>query len=280
MPSTTPDELELIDLHHLGRPMAVGAWRVGDVIVDPGPSSCLARLLPVLERHPPRIIALTHIHLDHAGSTGTLAARFPHAEIWVHERGARHLADPSRLLDSAGRLYGSEMERLWGEVRPVPAERLRVLHGGEKLEGFEVAYTPGHAKHHVSYMHRASGYAFTGDVAGVRIGGGAVLAPTPPPDIDLEAWDASLALLQSWRPTALAITHFGAYGDAQEQLASLRSHLPELGRLAAEAGETEFAEAIRARVAAAASSGPAETYDQATSSKQNYQGLRRYLGAG
>jgi len=172
------------------------------------------------------------------------------------------------------------MERLWGEVRPVPAERLRVLSGGETLEDFEVAYTPGHAKHHVSYLHRPSGYAFTGDVAGVRIGAGAVLAPTPPPDIDLEAWDASLELLQSWRPTALAVTHFGAYADAQEQLASLRSHLPELRRLAAELGENDFAQAIQARVAAAVDPSLVATYDQATSSRQNYQGLRRYLGAG
>jgi glyoxylase-like metal-dependent hydrolase (beta-lactamase superfamily II) len=273
-------EHELIDLIHLGRPGAIGAWRVGDVIIDPGPSSCLERLLPVLERHPPRVIALTHIHLDHAGSAGTLAARFPEAEIWVHERGARHLADPSRLLDSASRLYGSDMDRLWGEVRPVGAERMRVLSGGETLEGFDVAYTPGHAKHHVSYLHRSSGYAFTGDVAGVRIGGGAVLAPTPPPDIDLEAWDSSLELLEGWAPRALAITHFGVYMDAQEQLASLRSHLPELRSLAAELGEEEFALAIRARVAASAEPALLATYDQATSSRQNYQGLRRYLGEG
>lgn len=279
MDANTPHEHELIDLMHLGRPMAVGAWRVGDVLVDPGPSSALERLLPVLERHPPRVIALTHIHLDHAGATGTLAALFPQAEVWVHERGARHLADPTRLLDSATRLYGSDMDRLWGEVRPVPAERMRVLAGGETLGDFEVAYTPGHAKHHVSYLHRRSGWAFTGDVTGVRIAGGAVLAPTPPPDIDLEAWAASLNLIEAWRPRVLAVTHFGAYADTAEQLASLRTHLGELGMLAAECSEEEFAAAILARVVAA-DPGHAGTYGQATSSKQNYQGLRRYLGAG
>ncbi len=99
------------------------------------------------------MLALTHIHLDHAGAAGTLAALWPDLEVWVHERGARHLVDPSRLLESATRLYGEDMERLWGEVRPVPEANVRVLIGGEALDGFEVAYTPGHASHHVSYWH-------------------------------------------------------------------------------------------------------------------------------
>ena len=159
---------ELIDVMHLGRPHVIGAWRVGDVIVDPGPSSSLGALEPMLAEHPPRALALTHIHLDHAGAAGTLAQRFPELEVWVHERGARHLADPSRLLDSATRLYGDQMQRLWGEVLSVPAERLRVLHGGERLGPFSVAYTPGHASHHVSYLHEPSGRAFTGDVVGDR----------------------------------------------------------------------------------------------------------------
>src|SRR5665213_2116445 len=173
---------QLVDLMHLGRSRAIGAWLVGDVIVDPGPSSCLAQLLAALDGRSPRVIALTHIHLDHAGATGALLRRFPDAEVWVHERGAPHLIDPSKLLVSATRLYGDQMELLWGEVLPVPAERTRVLRGGETIDGFRVADTPGHASHHVSYLHEASGRAFTGDVAGVRISGGPVLAPTPPPD--------------------------------------------------------------------------------------------------
>jgi len=125
-------EAELIDLRHLGRARVIGAWRVGDVIVDPGPSSCVGELLPALERNPPRVLALTHIHLDHAGATGSLLRRFPQAEVWVHERGARHVIDPTKLLASATRLYGADMERLWGEVLPVPEERVRVLRGGER----------------------------------------------------------------------------------------------------------------------------------------------------
>jgi glyoxylase-like metal-dependent hydrolase (beta-lactamase superfamily II) len=157
---TVDAEPELIDLMHLGRAHVIGAWRVGDVIVDPGPSSCLATLLEQLERDPPRVLALTHIHLDHAGATGSLLRRFPELEVWVHERGAPHLVDPGKLLSSATRLYGADMERRWGEVLPVPAERLRVLSGGERVGGFRVAHTPGHASHHVSYLHEPSGYAF------------------------------------------------------------------------------------------------------------------------
>src|SRR5437764_15336874 len=135
-------EPQLIDLMHLGRANVIGAWRVGDVIVDPGPSSCLSELLAALARRPPRVLALTHIHLDHAGATGSLVRRFPHLEVWVHGRGAPHLIDPSKLLASAGRLYGDEMERLWGEVLPVPSENVRVLQGGEQLGDCRVGYTP------------------------------------------------------------------------------------------------------------------------------------------
>jgi glyoxylase-like metal-dependent hydrolase (beta-lactamase superfamily II) len=268
---------QLIDVMHLGRPHVIGAWRVGDVVIDPGPSSSLGALLPLLRERPPRALALTHIHLDHAGAAGTLARRFPELEVWVHERGARHLADPSRLLDSATRLYGDQMERLWGEVLPVPAERLRVLHGGEQLGPFSVAYTPGHASHHVSYLHEPSGRAFTGDVAGVRIDGGRVLAPTPPPDIDLRAWRASLDLLEEWAPRSLAVTHFGAYEDVSGQLAALRAHLDEVERWAEQLDEAGFVAEVRERVRAPASAGTPGSYAQALPPEQSYAGLRRWL---
>jgi glyoxylase-like metal-dependent hydrolase (beta-lactamase superfamily II) len=270
---------ELIDLMHLGRAHVIGAWRVGEVIVDPGPSSCLEALLPQLERDPPRVLALTHIHLDHAGATGSLLRRFPELEGWVHERGARHLIDPAKLLSSATRLYGADMERRWGEVLPVPAARVRVLTGGERVGAFRVAYTPGHASHHVSYLHEPSGYAFTGDVTGVRIDGACVLAPTPPPDIDLQAWRASLELIESWRASRVAITHFGAYGDLEEHLLALRDELTRVEELAGVHGESAFAAAIRARTTAGTSAGTASAYAQATSPEQNFTGLVRYLSA-
>jgi glyoxylase-like metal-dependent hydrolase (beta-lactamase superfamily II) len=270
-------EPELIDLLHLGRAKVIGAWRVGEVIVDPGPSSCLGALLPALELDPPRVLALTHVHLDHAGAAGSLLRRFPELEVWVHERGAPHLADPAKLLSSATRLYGADMERLWGEVLPVPAERLRVLRGGETLGRFQVAYTPGHASHHVSYLHEPSGRVLTGDVTGVRIGGACVLAPTPPPDIDLEAWRASLELIEAWRPRSIAPTHFGAYDDVDEHLAALREQLERMRELAAQGDEAAFASAIRAQVDASSGPQTAGAYEQAMPPGQSFRGLARYL---
>ncbi len=268
------EEPRLLDLEHLGRPRVIGAWRVGDVLVDPGPASCLERLLAALGPEPPRALALTHIHLDHAGASGSLARLFPELEVWVHERGAPHVIDPARLLASAGRLYGAEMERLWGEVLPVPAERVRVLRGGELLSGLRVAYTPGHASHHVAYLHEASGTAFTGDVAGVRIGSGPVVAPTPPPDIDLALWSASLASIEAWRPTRLALAHCGAFTDVDEHLAWLRAELDAAASLA-QRGEETFVAALRERFEAAA--GDAGAYAQAVPPEQSYVGLRRFL---
>jgi glyoxylase-like metal-dependent hydrolase (beta-lactamase superfamily II) len=275
--STEPGGPRLVDLLHQGREHVIGAWRVGAVIVDPGPSSCLARLLPALEAEPPSALALTHIHLDHAGASGTLARRFPDLEIWVHPRGAPHLADPSRLLASAGRLYGERMQQLWGEVLAVPQERIRVLADGQAVGEFEVAFAPGHANHHVVYRHGPSGWVFAGDVAGVRIDGGPTVAPTPPPDIDLPAWRRSLELLESWDPSCLAITHFGAHGDVGTQLAQLREYLDVAEELAARHDEPGFARALREHVARVAGELGAGTYAQAMPSDQSYAGLRRYL---
>jgi glyoxylase-like metal-dependent hydrolase (beta-lactamase superfamily II) len=268
-------EPELIDLEHLGRAHVIGAWRVGEVIVDPGPSSCLPELLDALEGVRPRALALTHIHLDHAGAAGSLVARFPDLEVWVHERGAPHLVDPSKLLRSAERLYGAEMERLWGDVRAVPADRVRVLAGGEELGPFRVAYTPGHASHHVCYLHMPSGTAFTGDVAGVRIDGALVLAPTPPPDVDLRAWRASLDAVEAWRPRALAVTHFGSYDDVEAQLEAMREELARADGLARDLDERGFIETVRARVTAHALPQTAAAYEQAMPPWQSYQGLAR-----
>lgn len=270
--------MRLIDLKHLGCERVIGAWLVGEVLIDPGPESCMPALLRELGQTPPSAIALTHIHLDHAGATGSLLRRFPQIEVWVHERGAPHLLDPSKLLASAGRLYGEDMERLWGEVLPVPDSRLRILHGGERIDGFEVAYTPGHASHHVSYLHVESGTAFCGDLAGVRIAQhGPVLAPTPPPDIDLQAWRTSLQTVRDWAPKALVATHFGRYEDVAEHLAKLLCSLAEMERWARSADEAEFTRSLRTRIAAEADPHVAEAYEQAMPPQQSFAGLRRYL---
>jgi glyoxylase-like metal-dependent hydrolase (beta-lactamase superfamily II) len=270
--------MQLIDLCHLDHPRVIGSWLVGEVLIDPGPASCLDTLLAGLDGGEPRAIALTHIHLDHAGATGTLLQRFPSAEVWVHERGARHLIDPAKLLASAGRLYGEDMDRLWGDVLPVPAERVRQLAGGETLDGFRVAYTPGHASHHVAYLHEDTGTVFSGDVGGVRVAqDGPVLAPTPPPDIDLPLWRSSLEQIEAWRPAAIVPTHFGRYEDAAEHIAQLRERLGEWERLAVAGEESEFVRVLSERMRIDGDPEAAIAYQQAMPADQSYAGMRRYL---
>ena len=161
--------MRVIDVMHLGRPHVIGCWEVDGALVDPGPESSMETLLEAIGDEQPRALLLTHIHLDHAAATGALVRRWPELEVYVHERGARHLIDPSKLLASAERLYGDQMERLWGEIVPVPEANVKPLAGGEDVLGMRVAYTPGHASHHVCYFHEESGTAFVGDVAAVRI---------------------------------------------------------------------------------------------------------------
>jgi glyoxylase-like metal-dependent hydrolase (beta-lactamase superfamily II) len=270
--------MKLIDLFHVGQERVIGSWLVGEVIVDPGPGSTLPTLLEGLGDVVPQALLLTHIHLDHAGASGALVRRWPHLDVWVHERGARHMAEPERLMASAQRLYGEDMDRLWGEMVPVPPERLRVLHGGEQLGDFRVAATPGHASHHVSYLHEPSGVAFTGDVAGVRIGeDNVILAPTPPPDIDAEAWLESLAVIEGWQPTELAPTHFGIYDDVEHQLETVRARLAQESEMARTMDEPSFCAAIRALVAVDADERAKASYELAMPPDQSHQGLVRYL---
>src|SRR3954465_1527924 len=138
-----------IDVKHLGHEHVICCWEVDGILVDPGPQSCEDTLLAALGGEQPKALLLTPIHFDHAGAAGALVRRWPELPVYVHERGARHLADPSKLLASAERLYGDQMERLWGEVAAVPESNLRPLSGGEEVLGFKVAHTPGHASHHV-----------------------------------------------------------------------------------------------------------------------------------
>lgn len=264
-----------LDVHHLGTPRVICCHEPEPgTLVDPGPASALDGLLAELGGTEPRRILLTHIHLDHAGATGVLVRRFPDAEVWVHRKGAPHLVDPSKLVASATRLYGDDMERLWGEIAPVPEGNLRVLDGGEAVAGFRVEYTPGHASHHVAYLHEATGTALCGDVAGVRIGDGPLIAPTPPPDIDIEAWHRSIDVLRRWRPERLALTHFGSFTDVDEHLARLRAELDESVEAALELGEEGYAARMGARFAAC---GEREAYEQASPAPTLYPGLGRYL---
>ena len=162
-------EIESIDVVHVGSPRVICCHKVDGDLVDPGPTASVHTLLEALGDDVPQRLLLTHIHLDHAGAAGYLVRKWPHLEVWVSEVGAPHLVDPSKLISSATRLYGDDMDRLWGEIVPVPQENIRTFAGGEAVDGWRVAATPGHASHHVAYLREDEGWAFVGDVAGVRI---------------------------------------------------------------------------------------------------------------
>ena len=266
----------IVDCIHLGRDRVIGAWEVAPgVIADPGPASCVENLLAGIEAEP-RALLLTHIHLDHAGAAGVLARRFPRLRVYVHAAGAPHIVDPERLLRSAGRLYGDELERLFGEVAPVPAERVIALRGGEVVEGCQVHHAPGHAGSHVVYFEPDSGDAFTGDVAGVRVPPSElVVAPTPPPEIDVEAWLESIRMLRGLDPRRLCMTHFGAGDDPPAQLDALAEYLRRAAEVSAGDDRDEFVAWLRA-ILAAEDEGVAARLRQAMPPEQLWLGLERY----
>jgi glyoxylase-like metal-dependent hydrolase (beta-lactamase superfamily II) len=230
-----------VDLEHLGDRNVIAAVVMSGggalALIDPGPSTSLENLDRGLQRQGLRLsdvthVLLTHIHLDHAGGTGILVRRNPAIRVFVHERGAPHMADPERLIASAARLYGDRMERLWGEIAPVPEKNLTVLAGGERLEvgdrTLDVAYTPGHASHHVSFFDRSAGIAFVGDAGGVRIDGGYVFPPTNPPEVDLDRWRESVQRIEAWSPQTLFLTHFGPVHPVAPHLQALIENLETL----------------------------------------------------
>jgi glyoxylase-like metal-dependent hydrolase (beta-lactamase superfamily II) len=267
----------------------------GAALIDPGPSSTLPALHDALgaagmTMRDVTALVLTHIHLDHAGAAGPLVRDYPGMQVYVHERGARHLIDPSKLLASASMLYGDAMDRLWGEVIPVPEGSLVVLKGGERIEAggrsLDVAYTPGHASHHVSYFNGDTGIAFVGDTAGIKIvDHGYVLPPTPPPDIDLEAWDASLKIIESWRPQTVFLTHFGPHQPVGPHLAELRDHLSLAASLVktslAQEGTDEqreawFSEELRRELRRRLGDAEGRSYEIAGRLDLSWRGLARY----
>ena len=266
-----------IDVNHLGRDRVICAYETAGTIVDPGPTASVDTLLDDLEEEPQALL-LTHIHLDHAGAAGVLCRRFPQLKVYVHERGAPHLADPSRLLASAERLYGDRMDYLWGEFAPVSEERIVALQGGERIEGgFQVEYTPGHASHHVSYFDEVTGDAFVGDVCGVRIPPHEyVIPPTPPPDIDVELWMRSIDLVAARRPRALCLTHFGRFEDVDAHLARLREELTLRAEKARTLDVEPFNEWSVAEARSAVDAITAESLFQAAVPEQMGGGLRRY----
>jgi glyoxylase-like metal-dependent hydrolase (beta-lactamase superfamily II) len=267
----------LIDTGYLGRDRTIGAWERDGVIVDPGPASTADAVLAGLGDTELRAILLTHIHLDHAGAAGTLIGRFPEARVFVHEVGAPHLIDPSRLWNSAARLYGARrMTELWGEMLPVDPRRVTALSGGERVEGTEVLATPGHAGHHVVYLDEADGSAYVGDVAGVRIPpADLTLMPTPPPEIDVEAWLRSLDALADRRPESLRLAHFGEAADAEAQLLAARESLQLTAGWARDGDRDRFRERLGDLIAAQPPES-AERMRLVMPPEQLWLGLERY----
>lgn len=286
-----------LDLDFLGRPGVIATAAVpcegGVVLVDPGPSSCLAALTRALAASgyglgDVKALLLTHIHLDHAGAAGTLAQSWPGLPVYVHEIGARHLAQPEKLLASATRLYGADMDRLWGEFLAVPQAALRPLAGGETVviggRSFAVAYTPGHAVHHVSYLDLGDRTAYVGDTAGIAVGG-YLLAATPPPDVDLAQWSTSLDVIERWGASALFLTHFGLIADAAAHIARYRAVLDRAAGRARDAlrdggDEAQLIEAwvrwLREDARTVLSEEAAQAAEAAAPFDQIWQGLARY----
>src|ERR1700722_9355844 len=200
-------------------------------------------------------VAVTHIHLDHAGGVGDVARAFPSATVYVHEKGARHLADPTRLIDSAARVYGSLLDSLYGRLDPTPPERLHVLADGEEIEvgpgrSLVVVDSPGHAKHHVGLHDSLRGVLFAREAVGVKLPDGGVLRPsTPPPDFDLDQALASLQKFAACRPSAIALAHYGLLEQPDELLAEAEETLTlwaETAEAAYRQG-TDIADALAAR---------------------------------
>jgi glyoxylase-like metal-dependent hydrolase (beta-lactamase superfamily II) len=269
-------DARIIDLRYDDRPRTVGAWLCGDVLIDCGPGSCLQRLLEGLGDRAPRALLLTHVHLDHAGAAGALVARWPQLPVYVHPRGAPHLADPSRLVASTRRVFGERLEELLGEVLPVPEGNLHTIDDGQQLEGLRCAWTPGHASHHIAFLEQDSGLAFCGDLAGVCLDADVVVPPTPPPEVDLDAWRSSLQRLQEWRPRALALAHYGLIDRPGEHVAAMREALGRHERWAAE-GEEAFVSALESYLRERLPGAAVEDYMFVALARPSAAGLGRWL---
>jgi glyoxylase-like metal-dependent hydrolase (beta-lactamase superfamily II) len=294
-------KIETIDLNFLGTEEVIASFLLlgedSAAIVETGPTTCLERLQGGLKANgvspeDVRQVFLTHIHLDHSGASGHVAELLPNATFYVHEVGYPHLADPSKLVKSATRIYGERMEELWGEARPVPEDRLVVLGDGEEVEaagGRLVAhYTPGHAYHHLAYLEPDSGSLFACDVAGIRLPGQSyVRPPTPPPEIDMEAWVRSIEKIRQLDPKTIHPTHFGSYADVERHLSELEQRLQDwllfVGSRADEgASAEEISEELAAKgdaemLAEGAPPEESERYDLAGNYEMLTAGILRYV---
>ena len=271
-------EPRLIDLLHLGGERVIGAYLLdtadGLVLHDCGPATTVDALRAGLAELGVAVsdlqhLLLSHIHFDHAGAAGVLVRENPALTVHVSEIGAPHLIDPSRLERSARRIYLDHFERLWGSLVPIPEANVRVV--GPRVLDFDCFPSPGHASHHVCYQR--DGILYAGDAAGVRIEPSPlVMPPTPPPDVDLEAWDTTLDEIERRAPERLALIHFGIFDDVERHLGALRERLHRFAAFVRDgASEEAFLELAHAELG-----DEAPAYDNAFPPLQDYQGLARY----
>ncbi len=305
MAQTTVTQLEpdlyIIDHHFQGVPGVIASYLLtgseGLTLIETGATTTVETLLAGVREagfDPNEItqLAVTHIHLDHAGSVGVLMRRFPKARLLVHPVGAPHLIDPTKLMASATRIYGDRMEELWGEVAPAPADRVDILEDGAKINAGNreliARFTPGHAMHHIAYHHPDTGVIFTGDVGGVRLDNAAyVRPPTVPPELDLILWRESIQHLRELNPTRFYLTHFGGFGDISWHLDDLLSRLFFWSgwadaRLAVERDTKVVTAELRGRgdaeiVAATGGNDLVMPYEVATSYQMTVDGMARYF---
>ena len=230
--------IHVLDTRWLGQEGVIAVFAVphreGVALVESGPESAFPEVERALNRLGYELkdvthLFLTHIHLDHAGAAWRFAEAG--AQVFVHPRGAPHLKNPEKLIKSAERIYGERMKELWGELRPIPEDRLFAAEDGERVAvgglTFQAHATPGHAVHH--HVWTLEDQVFTGDVAGVRLLGGPALPPCPPPDIQLEDWRASIDRLRALPADTLYLTHFGGYRDKEAMLSDLEARLSDWG---------------------------------------------------
>jgi glyoxylase-like metal-dependent hydrolase (beta-lactamase superfamily II) len=294
-------DLWRLDLQFQGSPGVVAAFLItdpsGHTLVETGPGSTLPALEQGIVEAGANLddvarIAVTHIHLDHAGASGALLRRLPDARLFVHPLGAPHMIDPSRLLRSATRIYGDRMDRLWGAFEPCPPDRVTVLADGDTVDcgarTLAALHTPGHASHHIAFHDAEHRSIFTGDVGGVRLEGAAyVRPPTPPPDIDVEAWHASVERLRALDARYLDLTHFGRFENPAPHLDSLLRRLDDwTAWVAAHLANGDSAESMATQLDAKSTAdiaaevpdpALARAYELATPSRMTVDGLTRYL---
>jgi glyoxylase-like metal-dependent hydrolase (beta-lactamase superfamily II) len=290
--------LHLIDTMLGGTPRITSGYLVegpSPALVDPGPETSAQVVVDTLRDaglgpHDLAWIVLTHIHLDHCGGTGEVAAAFPDATVVVHGRGVRHLADPARLVAASHAVYG-EHAGMYGGLAPTPAERITAAEDGRRIpvgpgRHLEMIATPGHARHHMSVVDHATGTVIAGDACGAHLAGGGVYPTVPPADVDLAEGRASIARIAALRPAVLSLSHFGPAGDPAEVLATADAQLAAMAeavlrgyRSGGETGIVRELEAALPLERTVGGPGPAEWWHRLSWYENNIDGLRMWAEA-